>query len=153
MEHLRSGVNGSASAPAILALRSDPAAADAIAAETAAAVTRAESRRRSLDRRLAQLLEAALAESDERATLRLLREDAGSIVRDWETADQDLTRLRQRVAAQQLESERQRQHERRLERLREHWDELEFEQQRELLGHLVDQIIVYDHTIQTVMRA
>ena len=153
LEQLRSGVNGSASAPTILSLRPDPKAADALAAETAAAVTRAESRRRSLDRRLAQLLEAALGESDERTTLQLLREDAGSIVREWELADQDLTRLRQRVVAQQLEGERQRQHERRLERLREQWDELEFEQQRELLGHLVDQIIVYDHTIQTVMRA
>ena len=83
----------------------------------------------------------------------MLREDAAAIVREWETAHDDLTRLRQRVAAQQLEAERQRQHQRRLERLREQWDELNFDQQRDLLGQLVDQIIVYDHTIQTVLRA
>ncbi len=153
LERLRSGANGGTAAPTILSLNADPDAADALAAETAAAVTRAESRRRSLDRRLAQLLESAAAASAPLEIARLLREDAAAIVREWETAHDDLTRLRQRVAAQQLEAERQRQHQRRLERLREQWDELNFDQQRDLLGQLVDQIIVYDHTIQTVLRA
>ncbi len=153
LEHLRSGVNGSAPAPAILSLNADPAAADTLAAETAAAVTRAESRRRSLDRRLAQLLESASAEPEQQDHAQLLRDDAAAIVREWEAAHEDLTRLRRRVAAQQLEAERQRQHQRRLQRLREQWDELDFDQQRDLLGQLVDQIIVFDHRIQTVLRA
>lgn len=154
LDHLRSGVNGMVAAPAILSLNSDPSAADTLAAETAAAVSRAESRRRSLDRRLAQLLESISSSSEEpQDPAQALRGDAAAIVREWEAAQDDLTRLRQRVAAQQLEAERQRQHQRRLERLREHWDELDFEQQRDLLGQLVDQIIVYDHGIQTVLRA
>ena len=122
----------------------------ALAAETAVAVSTAEARLRAIDRKLSQLLDDASAGDPPTASL---QEAGADIIAEWETASADLAQLRSRAQAQEREAERRRRRDQRLERVREGWDSLTFPQQRELIEHLVDRVIVFDDSVTTQLKA
>ena len=122
----------------------------ALAAETAVALSSAEARLRSIDRKLAQLLEDAADGDPPPAIL----QDAGAdIIAEWESASADLAQIKNRARAQERETERRRRRDQRLQRVRKDWDGLEFPQQRDLIEHLVDRVIVFDESVTTHLKA
>ena len=122
----------------------------ALAAETAVAVSTAEARLRAIDRKLGQLLEDASAGDPPPASLH----DAGAdIIAEWESASADLAQIKGRAVAQEREADRRRRRDQRLQRVREGWQDLTFPQQRELIEHLVDRVIVFDHSVTTQLKA
>ncbi len=122
----------------------------ALAAETAVAIANAETRLRSIDRQLSQLLEDAAAGDHGPAGLY----DAGaSIVAAWESAQADLAHLRSRSLAHERDHERRRRRNQRLRQVREDWNTLTFPQRRELIEQLVERVIVFDHTVTTLLQA
>ena len=121
-----------------------------LAAETAVAVSSAEARLRAIDRKLAQLLEDAA--SGDPSPLALQEAGPGLIV-EWESANADLTQIKQRALAQEREAERRRRRDQRLEQVRDDWEQLEFLQRRELIEHLVDRVVVFDHSVTTQLKA
>ena len=151
LRHLR-GEDGRGARPGVA--RAGDAAA--VAGETAEALARAEARAKSLDRRLAALLDeasasAVAARSGPSATR--LAEEAAPLVAAYETASAEIAALRARLAAQASEGERERRRARLMARLRDEWDELGFEQRRSLLRELVERVTVYDDSVETVLRA
>ncbi len=122
----------------------------ALAAETAVAVSTAEARLRALDRQLAQLLEDTAAGDPPAAAL---QEAGAAVIAEWEAASADLAQLKSRALAQAHEAERRRRRDQRLQRVREDWDSLSFAQQRELIEHLVDRVVVFDHSVTTQLKA
>ena len=122
----------------------------ALAAETAVAVSSAESRLRAIDRKLGQLLEDA-ASGD--PPLSALHDAGADIIAEWESASADLAQIKSRALAQERESERRRRRDQRLQRVRDDWNTLDFPQQRDLIEHLVDRVIVFDHAVTTQLKA
>ncbi|MCY3568690.1 MAG: recombinase family protein [Chloroflexi bacterium] len=122
----------------------------ALAAETVVAVANAEARLRAIDRRLGQLLEDVASGDPPPAGL----QDAGSdLIAEWETASADLAQIRFRAAAQDREAERRRRRDQRIHRVREQWDQLAFPQRRDLIEHLVERVVVFDHSVTTQLKA
>ena len=121
----------------------------ALAAETAVAVSTAEARLRAIDRKLSQLLDDASAGDPQPASL---QEAGADIIAEWETASADLAQIRSRAQAQEREADRRRRRDQRLQRVREGWDSLTFQQQRDLIEHLVDRVIVFDHSVTTQLK-
>ena len=81
-------------------------------------------------------------------------QDAGAdLIREWETASADLAQIRFRAAAQDREAERRRRRDMRLQRVREQWDQLNFPQRRDLIEHLVERVVVFDHSVTTQLKA
>ena len=122
----------------------------ALAAETAVAVSTAEARLRAIDRKLSQLLDDASAGDPPPASL---QEAGADIIAEWETASADLAQIRSRAQAQEREADRRRRRDQRLQRVREGWDSLAFPQQRDLIEHLVDRVIVFDNSVTTQLKA
>jgi len=122
----------------------------ALAAETAVAVSTAEARLRAIDRKLSQLLDDASAGDPPPASL---QEAGADIIAEWETASADLAQIKSRAQAQEREADRRRRRDQRLQRVREHWDSLAFPQQRDLIEHLVDRVIVFDNSVTTQLKA
>ena len=122
----------------------------ALAAETAVAVSTAEARLRAIDRKLGQLLEDASAGDPPPASL---HEAGADIIAEWESASADLAQIKGRAVAQDREADRRRRRDQRLQRVREGWQELSFPQQRDLIEHLVDRVIVFDHSVTTQLKA
>ncbi len=122
----------------------------ALAAETAVAVSSAEARLRALDRKLTQLLEDA---STGDPPLSALREAGSGIVTEWETANIDLVQLKRRALAQEREAEYRRRQDQRLRQVQEDWEQLSFPQQRDLIEHLVERVVVFDHSVTTQLKA
>ncbi len=122
----------------------------ALAAETVVAVANAEARLRAIDRRLSQLLEDAASGDPPPAGL----QDAGAdLIDEWESASADLAQIRSRAAAQDREAERRRRRDLRIHRVREGWDQLNFPQRRDLIEHLVERVVVFDHSVTTQLKA
>ena len=122
----------------------------ALAAETAVAVSSAEARLRAIDRKLAQLLEDAAAGDPPPSAL---HEAGADIIAEWESASADLAQIKSRAHAQEREADRRRRRDQRLQRVREDWEALNFPQQRDLIEHLVDRVIVFDHSVTTQLKA
>ena len=122
----------------------------ALAAETAVAVSSAEARLRAIDRKLAQLLEDAAAGDPPPSAL---HEAGADIIAEWESASADLAQIKNRAQAQEREAERRRRRDQRLQRVREDWNDLDFPQQRDLIEHLVDRVIVFDDSVTTQLKA
>lgn len=122
----------------------------ALAAETAVAVSSAEARLRAIDRKLAQLLEDAAAGDPPPSAL---HEAGADIIAEWESASADLAQIKNRAQAQEREAERRRRRDQRLQRVRENWNDLNFPQQRDLIEHLVDRVIVFDDSVTTQLKA
>ncbi len=145
LAHIRGERHGGESA--VLNIGKDDTA---LAAETAVAVSTAESRLRAIDRKLGQLLEDAAAGDPPPSTL---HEAGAEIIAEWESASADLALIKNRAVAQERESDRRRRRDHRLQRVREHWDHLDFPQQRDLVEHLVDRVIVFDDSVTTQLKA
>ena len=122
----------------------------ALAAETAVALSSAEARLRSIDRKLAQLLEDAAAGDPPPL---MLHEAGAEIISEWESASADLASIKGRAQAQDREADRRRRRDQRLQRVRENWETLNFPQRRDLIEHLVDRVIVFDDSVTTQLKA
>ncbi len=122
----------------------------ALAAETAVAVATAESRLRAIDRKLAQLLEDAASGDPPPSAL---HEAGADIITEWESASADLAQIKDRALAQEREADRRRRRDQRLQRVREDWDDLNFPQQRDLIEQLVEQVVVFDDSVTTQLKA
>ncbi|MDE2891920.1 MAG: recombinase family protein [Chloroflexota bacterium] len=122
----------------------------ALAAETAVAVSSAESRLRAIDRKLAQLLEDAAGGDPPPSSL---HEAGADIITEWEAASADLAQIKDRALAQEREADRRRRRDQRLHKVREDWDDLNFPQQRDLIEQLVEQVVVFDDSVTTQLKA
>ena len=122
----------------------------ALAAETAVALASGEARLRAIDRKLAQLLEDAAAGDPPPS---MLHEAGAEIIAEWESASADLASIKSRAQAQDKEADRRRRRDQRLQRVREGWQSLNFPQQRDLIEHLVDRVIVFDNSVTTQLKA
>lgn len=123
---------------------------NALAAETVVAVANAEARLRGIDRRLGLLLEDVASGDPPPVGL----QDAGAgLIAEWESASSDLAQIRDRAAAQQREADRRRRRDQRINRVRDDWNTLTFAQQRELVEHLVERVVVFDHSVTTQLKA
>lgn len=122
----------------------------ALAAETAVAVASGEARLRAIDRKLAQLLEDAAAGDPPPS---MLHEAGAEIIAEWESASADLASIKGRAQAQDREADRRRRRDQRLQRVRADWESLNFPQQRDLIEHLVDRVIVFDNSVTTQLKA
>ncbi len=145
LAHIRGEREGGESS--VLAIGRDDSA---LAAETVVAVANAESRLRAIDRRLGQLLEDVASGDPPPVGL----QDAGAeLIGEWEAANSDLAQIRFRAAAQDREAERRRQRDLRIQRVHEQWDQLNFLQRRDLIEHLVERVVVFDHAVTTQLKA
>ena len=145
LAHLRGERNGGP-LPA-LAVAGD---ANAVIAETTAALSKAQSRLRALDRRLGQALDSASVGG---GSMQALREESAQIIDEYEHAEGEAGRLRDRLAAHTTDAERRRRRARLLQQVRDGWDGLSFEERRALLANLVERVVVSDDGIQTILRA
>ncbi len=122
----------------------------ALAAETVVALANAEARLRGIDRRLAVLLEDVASGDPPPVGL----QDAGAnLISEWESASADLAQVRTRAAAQEREADRRRRRDQRIQRIRNDWHTLTFPQQRDLIEHLVERVVVFDHSVTTQLKA
>lgn len=129
--------------------------AEAVAEETAEALARAEQRAKSLDRKLAAVLDEAAANAviaSHRGAAKALAERAAPLVEAAEAAAAEIGELHARLAAQASDGERERRRARLMARLRDEWDDLGFEARRALLRELVERVIVNEDSVQTILR-